>query len=117
MSNKCTCCFDDYIVKCDDEINVFAKLTPATSYQWVITDKFERQYSGDFTTDADGFWVIPVADLPAGLLTEFSGSFKLEVYQDGNCMPVPFLIAQKTDCIMFNIAAGDRIKNNLGCEF
>lgn len=118
MSNKCTWCFEDYVVKCDDEINVFAKLTPTTNYKWVITDKFDRQYSGDFTTDADGFWVIPVADLPPGLLTEFSGQFKLQVFEgDSNCTPINFLIAQMTDCITFNVAAGERIKNNLGCEF
>lgn len=116
--NSCNCCYEDYIVKCGTNINVFAKLTPSTAYKWVITDKFERQYQGDFTTDADGFWVIPVASLPAGLLTEFSGSFKLQVYAaDETCGPVKFQIAQVTDCINFTISAGTRVKDNLGCEF
>lgn len=116
--NDCTCCFTDYLIKCSTEINVFAKLTPTTDYVWVITDKFNRQYSGEFTTDAEGFWSIPVADLPAGLLTEFSGSFMLKVYDAADsCSPVRFLIAQETDCINFTISAGTREKNNLGCEF
>lgn len=116
--NTCTCCFEDYLVKCSTNINVFAKLQPATAYLWVITDKFERQYQGDFTTDADGFWVIPVADLPAGLLTEFSGEFKLQVYPTtDNCAPVKFQVSQITDCIVFGVRAGTREKDNLGCEF
>ena len=118
MTTSCICCFTDYLVKCSEEINVFAKLTPATEYAWVITDKFNRQYSGTFTTDVDGFWVIPVEVLPAGLLTEFSGSFSLQVYDDATaCSPVKFTIAQEYDCIDFSIRAGTREKNNLGCEF
>lgn len=116
--STCTCCFEDYIVKCGVAINVYAKLTPATNYKWVITDKFERQYEGAFTTDADGFWVITVAELPAGLLTEVSGDFRLQVFAvDENCAPVKFQIAQITDCINFTIHAGTRVKDNLGCEF
>lgn len=121
--STCNCCFDDYIVKCTDNINVFAKLEPATQYEWVITDKFEREYSGIFTTDADGFWQIPVSDLPGGLLTEFSGDFKLRVYEfevypnQTKCAAVVFKIAQDYDCITFNARAGTREKNNLGCQF
>lgn len=118
--NTCTCCFEDYIVKCNDNINVYAQLEPTTGYMWVITDKFNRQYSGTFTTDADGFWQIPVADLPAGLLTEFSGQFKLQVFfdlPDTQAAPVNFKIATITDCITFNVHAGTRVKDFLGVEF
>lgn len=121
MSNVCNTCFYDYVVQCNEFINVFAKLTPATIYQWVITDKFNRQYAGTFETDADGFWQIPVADLPDGMFTEYSGTFKLQVYDDPygfNCNePVTFAIAQTFDCITFDVRAGTREKNNLGCEF
>lgn len=102
---------------------MFAQLTPLTQYEWVITDKFNREYSGIFTTDADGFWQIPVADLPEGLLTEYSGNFTLQVYEfevypsQAKCAPVKFKIAQEYDCINFNLRAGTREKNNLGCEF
>lgn len=116
MTTTCTCCFTDYLVKCSETINVFAKLTAVTEYTWVITDKFNREYSGTFTTDVDGFWEIPVEELPAGLLTEFSGSFSLQVL-DGGCKPIKFLIAQEYDCIAFDLRAGTREKNNLGCEF
>ena len=116
--NTCTCCFTDYLVKCSETINVFAKLSPAATYKWVITDKFNRQYSSDFETDGDGFWAIPVSSLPAGLLTEFSGEFTLQVFPSlDNCAPVKFQVSQVVDCITFGVRAGTWEKNNLGCEF
>lgn len=120
MTN-CNICFTDYLIQCSEVINVFAKLTANTVYQWVIEDKFSRQYAGTFETDADGFWQIPVADLPEGLLNEYAGSFTLKVYDDPygiNCNePVSFTVAQTFDCITFNVRAGNREKNNLGCDF
>lgn len=114
--HSCNTCFTDYVVKCPEFIQVYAKLTPATNYTWIITDKFDRQYSGDITTDADGFFQIPVTDLPEGLLTEFSGEFTLTI-QDGDCKPVKFLAASEYDCLTFTAKSGTREKFNLGCEF
>lgn len=116
MPQQCCPCFEDYIVKCPEYIQVYAQLTPLTAYSWVITDKFDRQYQGDFTSDENGFWQIPITDLPEGLLTEFSGNFKLQV-MDGDCKPVKFLVASEYDCINFDIKAGTREKFNLGCFF
>lgn len=113
---QCSDCFTDYLVKCSEEINVFAQLAPLTSYFWVITDKFQRQYSGAFTTDKDGFWSIDTDDLPPGLLTQFSGSFTLQV-QDETCKPIKFKVAQEYDCIRFDVRGGTREKNTLGCSF
>ena len=117
--HTCTCCFEDYLVKCSEDIQVNAQLAPTTDYKWVITDKFERQYEGTITTDADGFVPpILVTELPAGLLTEFSGEFGLQFFAvDDDCAPVHFKIAQVTDCIRFVVRAGTREKNNLGCSF
>lgn len=116
--NTCTCCFTDHLAKCETEIRVFAMLTPLTVYRWVITDKFGNKYEGDLTTDADGFFVIGVEDLPAGLLTQYSGSFLLQVYQqDTTCAPEKFKIASVHDCIEFTVTGGTFVKNNLGCEF
>lgn len=116
--NNCTCCFSDYIVKCEDAIRVNAKLEATTEYIWVVTDKFNRQYQGTATTNADGYIDILVADLPAGLLTEFSGSFSLQFFlSEDACKPVSFLIAQEVDCIDFTVHAGTRVKAFLGCEF
>lgn len=112
----CCSCFKDFLVQCDDVIVVNAQLQPTTMYTWVITDKFGRQYSESFTTDEDGLWTIPTADLPAGLLTEYSGHFKLEVL-DQDCKPIKFKVAQEYTCIEFGVKGGTRIKNNLGCTF
>lgn len=114
----CNCCFTDTLAKCETEIEVFAMLTPLTAYRWVITDKFHNKYEGDITTDANGFFSIPVADLPDGMLTQYSGTFSLQVYQqDSACAPEKFKIASVHDCIEFSISGGTFEKNNLGCEF
>lgn len=115
----CSTCFEDYVVKCNEAISVFAQLpalSPYDTYKWVISDKFDHKYEGEFITDENGFWEIDVDDLPDGLLTEFSGSFKLEVFDSG-CKPVKFKIAQDYDCISFDVKAGTFTKDSIGCDF
>lgn len=112
----CNSCFKDYLAKCNLAIQVYAQLTPLTDYTWIITDKFGNKYQGEFTTDADGFWQIQVADLPSGMLTQYSGDFLLQV-QDSGCKPVKFKVAQEYDCIDFTIKGGTYEKDTLGCSF
>lgn len=113
---NCNCCFTDFIAKCNTSLQVYAQLVPLSDYTWVIADKHGNQYEGDFTTDSDGFWEIPVDQLPSGLLTQYSGEFTLQV-QDSGCKPVKYKIAQEYDCINFTVRAGTRVKDNLGCSF
>lgn len=113
---QCNDCFNDYIVRCIDALHVNAQLAPATTYTWIIVDKFGHQYEGEFTTDAAGFWSIAVGSLPAGLLTEYSGAFRLQVMDTG-CKPVKFKVAQEYTCIDFEVKGGTRIKDTLGCDF
>jgi hypothetical protein len=113
---ECCTCFTDYLAKCNTAITVYAQLSPLTSYTWVITDKFSKKYQGEFTTDSDGFWTIPVDELPPGLLTEYSGLFSLEV-MDSGCKPVKFKVAQEFNCIDFVVKGGTYEKDTLGCDF
>jgi len=113
---ECCTCFTDYIAKCNTVLTVYAQLSPLTEYTWIITDKFQKKYSGQFTTDSDGFWSIPVDELPSGLLTEYSGLFTLEV-QDSGCKPVKFKVAQEYTCIDFTVKGGTYEKDTLGCDF
>lgn len=113
---SCACCFTDFIAKCNLQVQVYAQLAPLSDYRWIITDKFGKKYQGDFTTDSDGFWTIPVDQLPAGLLIEYSGQFSLQV-QDEGCKPVKFKVAQEFDCIDFTVKGGTYEKDTLGCDF
>lgn len=116
---SCETCFPDYIAKCNDAIRVYAQLPALAVYQnyrWVITDKFQNKYEGAFVVDENGFWEIDVDDLPEGLLTEYSGSFRLQVY-DQSCAPVKFKVAKDYDCISFEVQGGTFVKDTLGCEF
>jgi hypothetical protein len=113
---ECCTCFTDWIAKCNLSLTVYAQLAPLTEYTWVISDKFSKKYSGQFTTDSDGFWAIPVDELPPGLLTEYSGLFTLEV-MDSGCKPVRMKIAQEYSCIDFVVKGGSYEKDTLGCDF
>lgn len=110
-------CFKDHLISVEDTIHVFAQLSPSTGYTWRITSKFGKVYEGSVTTDADGFFDIPVNALPDGFFTEFSGDFKLEVLDTDSCKPVNFKVAQEYDCINFHVKGGTAVKDALGCEF
>lgn len=113
---NCNCCFTDYIAKCNLSLQVYAQLAPLSDYTWIIKDKFGNLYQGEFTTYSNGFWEIPVDELPSGLLTQYSGEFELQV-QDTGCKPVKFKIAQEYDCINFTVKGGTYEKDTLGCNF
>lgn len=110
----CNTCFSDYVTRCESAIHMRALLLPDTNYTWFITDKFENEYQGEFTTDNDGNWQIDVDTLPPGLLTEFGGMFTLRV-QSENCKPANMLIAQEYDCIQFEVRGGTSTKDQIGC--
>lgn len=112
----CETAFSDYLAKCETSIDVYAQLAPLTSYTWLITDKHNNKYSAEFTTDGDGFWEIDVADLPDGLLSEYGGSFTLEVIDSG-CKPIKFKVAGEYTKIIFEIFGGTYPKALLGCTF
>lgn len=114
--SKCQQCFTDSISKCETALKVYAQLEPGTNYTWVIIDKFGNRYSGNIVTDVDGFFEIPVAELPDGLLTPYSGDFKMQIMDQG-CKPVKFKIAQEYDCIVFDVFGGTQSKENIGCDF
>lgn len=113
---NCNCCFTDYLAKCNLAIQVYAQLAPLTDYTWVIKDKHGNLYQGEFTTDSDGFWEIPVDQLPSGLLTQYSGEFTLQV-QDSGCKPTKFKLAGEYDCVNFTVKGGTYEKDTIGCDF
>lgn len=113
---NCNCCFTDYLAKCNLSIQVYAQLTPLSDYRWIISDKHGNKYQGEFTTDSDGFWEIPVDELPSGLLTQYSGEFTLQV-QDSGCKPTKFKLAGEYDCINFTVKGGTHEKDTIGCDF
>lgn len=113
--NSCNCCFTDFLAKCEEEIIVNAALAPGTPYRWVITDKFDNKYDGEATAGADGELTIPVEELPAGLLTNYSGDFLLQIYDDSSCGHIKFKMTGEYDCLSFNVRGGTFVKNELGC--
>ena len=112
--HPCSCCFTDTLAKCETGIKLNIILPVYGDYRWVITDKFGHKYQGALAADR----IIPVDELPAGLLTQYSGVMKLEIFEAGteDCGPEKFLVAGRYDCIEFEITGGTFEKNNLGCE-
>jgi len=113
---ECKSPYFDYISNCTDTVVVNANLDPTTSYQWLIEDKFGNQYSGAFTSDSDGNFEIPVEDLPEGLLNSYGGEFSLKVVENYSCREVSLNMKASYDAILFQVKAGTRVKDNLGCE-
>lgn len=112
----CQTCFTDYIGRCPEGIQVYARLEPNSpylQYKWVITDKFDNAYQGYFQTDEQGYWLIPNEDLPDGLLSEWAGDFKLQVFDEDDT-PVRFYICQEFECISFYVKKGTLVKDTLG---
>jgi len=105
----------DYISNCGTTLNVYALLEPAKPYTWMITDKHQKEYTGEIISTADGFLEIPITDLPDGFFTPYSGSFTFEILND--CGKIDFKVAQLVDKIIFDVKGGNRQKNNLGCNF
>lgn len=112
----CNTCFTDYIGKCPEGLTVNAYLEPNSAYlqyKWVLTDKFDNAYQGYFVTDADGHFIIPIEDLPEGLLTEYSGDFLLQVF-DAEDTPVSFKMVKEYDCVTFHVKPGTLVKDQIG---
>lgn len=112
----CNCCFKDFIGKCDDFLIVNTNLD-AGDYIWIIEDKFGNKYQGEVTTYPGGALYIPVEDLPAGLLTQYSGDFTLQIMDAVSCTPIKFKMIDEVDCIAFNVSGGTFEKNYLGCPW
>jgi hypothetical protein len=93
-------------------------LDPATNYKWVVKDKFRNEYSGESTSNGQGFNSIAIADLPERLLSSYAGTFELSIYDPANeCKPIDFKMAKYYDSILFDIKRGTNVKANLGCDF
>lgn len=112
----CGLTFFDHLSNCNNSIRVNALLEPATPYVWCIKDKFNKEYTGNSISNADGFIDILLSDLPDGFFTPFSGSFSLSIL-DGDCRKKDFKMASFYDEIHFNITGGTRVKDALGCDF
>jgi hypothetical protein len=116
--NNMTCqtCFTDCIGRCPEGITVYAFLQANSAYlqyKWVITDKFNNAYQGYFVTGETGEFIIPPDDLPEGLLTEWSGEFKLQVFDEDDT-PVRFYMVQEYDCVNFTVKGGTLVKDTIG---
>lgn len=111
--------FSDYLVQCPTgvQVNLVADAGPYAALRWMITDKFDNEYSGSVITNGNGGFVIPIDELPAGLLNPHAGQFTLQVLDtDRDDKVVPIIVAGYYDAITFNVKAGSRVKDNLGVE-
>lgn len=114
--NSCECCFTDFLAKCETEIVINTNLTPGNTYRWVISDKFGHLYEGTAIAEDDGSLIIPIEDVPAGIFTQYSSDFNLQIYSENSCSPIKFKLTGEYDCVTFNIHGGTFVKNTIGCE-
>ena len=115
----CTLCYKDWISCGNEQLFITGTLAASTAYIWILRNK-ESIYSGSATTNVNGNFVIPVSELPLGLLNPYSGTFELSVVADDayQCSTVIWnnsAYCTKYDCITFEVVNGTADKNTLGC--
>lgn len=101
LLESCKECFEVALNTCADRIFIDAGLSGDLFYR--VTDKFDNKYS-DALQYEDGNQIpfIPISDLPPGLFTPHSGSFKLEVFtQITGCEPQTLTFCDvEYDCVL-----------------
>lgn len=115
----CLPCFKDWISCGNETLFVTGTLAANTAYKWILGNK-EAVYSGEVTTNENGNFVIPVSELPNGLLNPYAGTFELSVVADDayQCTSSTWndsAYCAAYDCILFEVVNGSVTKNTLGC--
>lgn len=128
MSDQNTCCcsttFRDYVYQCPDSITIYTlNLEADTDYTVLIQSHLFGSIALTATTDADGYLVIDIADLPEGFINQHSGDFSIKVFEFTEedtdlaaCAPVRLLLAKYYDDIVIHAKHGDAVKSTIACE-
>lgn len=113
---SCETCFTDYICACGETVVINTRLTPGVTYYWRVEDKFEKIYAGAVQAESDGSLVIPVSELPEGILNEYNGSITLSFSESVSCGTISIPLAKQYDCIRLEVRGGTHTKNTIGCD-
>lgn len=111
-----TCDFyKDRITSDTTNILVNALLVADTNYIWEVTDSLDNQYLIPFTTDSNGFGVLPAASLPAGFINYAVAPFTVRVKPDvASCDYIPLVMLSRYEAVSVSVARGAG-KNFVGC--
>jgi len=115
----CLPCFKDWISCGNEQLFITGTLAANTAYIWQLENK-GAIYSGEVTTNINGNFVIPISELPNGLLNSYAGTFQLSVvandaYQCAVSTWNDSAYCTAYDCIIFEVVSGTAVKNTLGC--
>lgn len=113
---SCEICFTDYICACSDSVVINTRLTPGVTYYWKVEDKFDKIYAGAVVAESDGRLIIPVSELPAGILNQYNGDFILSFSDSVSCGTIAVPLAKKYDCIRLEVRGGTHTKDTIGCD-
>lgn len=114
---SCNCCFEDWVCNCiTDDLIINTRLTPGEVYFWQVEDKFGHKYSGEVIAETNGTIIIPIADLPDGMINQYNGGFKIKLFSDLSCAPISFPLTKNYDCIDLEVRGGTQQKDTIGCE-
>ena len=115
----CLPCFKDWISCGNTQLFITGTLAANTAYIWQLENK-GAIYSGEVTTNVNGNFVVPISELPNGLLNQYAGPFQLSVvandaYQCSSSTWNNSAYCTAYDCIIFEVVNGTAVKNTLGC--
>lgn len=121
------CCapsaFEDKIVQCPESITIHTlNLEASTEYRVKIVSAIFGIIEVDAETDANGYLVIDIVDLPEGFMTQYSGTFNISVYpmpsvdeEADACEPISLLLARKYEVVSLSIESGTAVKSKVAC--
>ncbi len=104
----CETCFKINLPSCIERIYIEAGLDDTTDYTFTITDKFGAKYKGDVEVAYGGNFFIDLTDediFPAGLFTQHSGTFLLQISEPGPYCDVITTLSfcdSDYDCVEFS---------------
>lgn len=71
--------FEAEVNCCADELYIEANLLPNTHYKTELTDKFNKKFIQDVTSDSQGVLILDLTAYPDGLFNQYAGAFTLNI--------------------------------------
>lgn len=121
---SCQNCYEVRIPECPSSLTVLAQLDVNSDFVVTITDKFNKRFTQEVTTDSNGSFEIDLTDIPAGTFNRHAGNFRIEVFlaENNTCDPelLQFCcdgVVKDFHCVVMSFFQSDlgSLETEIGC--